>query len=145
MPAKFTRRSIAKLAAAATLITAPSGHLFAQRQERSQAGPASRAPQFPRGFYWGVATAAYQIEGSPDADGKGRSIWDVYAHIPGKMQNGDTGDVAIDHYRRYKEDVKVMKEMGANAYRFSLSWPRVVPTGDGQLNQAGTRLLQPPC
>ena len=61
------------------------------------------------------------------------------------MQNGDTGDVAIDHYRRYKEDVKVMKEMGSNAYRFSISWPRVVPTGDGQLNQAGTRLLQPPC
>src|SRR5262249_32624317 len=79
--------------------------------------------EFPKGFVWGVATAAYQIEGSPDADGKGKSIWDTYAHTPGKIKNGDTGDVANDHYRRYQDDVKLIKEIGAAAYRFSISWP----------------------
>jgi beta-glucosidase len=92
---------------------------------------------FPEGFLWGVATASYQIEGSPDADGKGKSIWDVYAHTPGKMTGGDTGDVAIDHYRRYKEDVALMKDLGVNAYRFSIAWPRIFPKGTGQPNPAG--------
>ena len=94
-------------------------------------------PSFPKGFLWGLATAAYQIEGSPDADGKGKSIWDTYAHTPGKIKNGDTGDVANDHYRRYKEDVKLIKDMGANAYRFSISWPRIFPNGTGQPNPKG--------
>ena len=97
----------------------------------------SAAPQFPSGFYWGVATAAYQIEGSPEADGKGKSIWDTYAHTPGKVQNGDTGDVANDHYRRYKEDVALMKDMGAKAYRFSIAWPRIFPNGAGEANPKG--------
>ncbi|OZI24224.1 beta-glucosidase [Bordetella genomosp. 7] len=92
---------------------------------------------FPRGFRWGVATAAYQIEGAPDADGKGKSIWDVYAHTPGNMANGDTGDVAIDHYHRYREDIQIIRELGANAYRFSISWPRIFPGGTGRLNEAG--------
>ena len=99
--------------------------------------PGATLPTFPEQFLWGVATAAYQIEGSPDADGKGKSIWDTYAHTPGKMKNGDTGDVAIDHYRRYKDDVAVMKEMGVNAYRFSISWPRIFPNGVGKPNQKG--------
>jgi len=99
--------------------------------------PGATLPTFPEQFLWGVATAAYQIEGSPDADGKGKSIWDTYAHIPGKMKNGDTGDVAIDHYRRYKEDVAIMKEMGVNAYRFSISWARIFPNGVGKPNQKG--------
>lgn len=93
--------------------------------------------RFPPGFLWGVATASYQIEGSPDADGKGKSIWDIYSHIPGKMKNGDTGDVAIDHYRRYRDDVALMKQLGVQAYRFSISWPRVFPDGDGQPNPKG--------
>jgi beta-glucosidase len=94
----------------------------------SVGSPADTVPsRFPKGFYWGVATAAYQIEGSPEADGKGKSIWDTYAHTPGKIKNGDTGDVANDHYRHYKEDVALMKNMGANAYRFSISWPRIFP------------------
>src|SRR5215510_12500024 len=93
--------------------------------------------EFPQGFHWGVATASYQIEGSPEADGKGPSIWDTYAHTPGKMKNGDTGDVAIDHYRRYKDDVRLIKEIGASAYRFSISWPRIFPSGSGQPNQKG--------
>lgn len=93
--------------------------------------------QFPDGFKWGVATASYQIEGAPDADGKGQSIWDVYAKIPGKMQNGDTGDVAIEHYTRYREDVGVIRDLGANAYRFSISWPRIFPEGRGSVNEPG--------
>src|SRR3712207_237046 len=76
---------------------------------------------FPSGFYWGAATSAYQIEGAWNEDGKGPSIWDTFAHTPGKIANGDTGDVANDHYRRYKEDVALMKDIGQNAYRFSIS------------------------
>ena len=93
--------------------------------------------EFPKGFYWGVATASYQIEGAWNEDGKGPSIWDTFAHTPGKMKNGDTGDVAIDHYHRYKEDVTVIRDLGANAYRFSISWPRIFPDGTGQPNQKG--------
>ena len=101
------------------------------------ASPRNFGLEFPNGFLWGVATASYQIEGSPDADGKGKSIWDTYAHTPGKIKNGDTGDVAIDHYRRYKEDVTLIKDMGATAYRFSIAWPRVFPTGAGRPNPKG--------
>ncbi len=94
-------------------------------------------PKFPDGFCWGLATASYQIEGAPKADGKGKSIWDTYAHTPGKMKNNDTGDVAIDHYRRYKEDVQLMRQMGAKGYRFSIAWPRIFPKGTGQPNLKG--------
>ncbi len=92
---------------------------------------------FPHGFYWGVATSAYQIEGAWNEDGKGPSIWDTYTHTPGKIKNGDTGDVANDHYHRYKEDVALMKSIGTNAYRFSISWPRIFPDGTGKPNQKG--------
>jgi len=92
---------------------------------------------FPEGFYWGVATASYQIEGAWNEDGKGLSIWDTFAHTPGKMKNNDTGDVAIDHYHRYKEDVQVMRDIGTNAYRFSISWPRIFPNGTGEPNPKG--------
>jgi beta-glucosidase len=95
------------------------------------------SPKFPDGFYWGVATASYQIEGAWNEDGKGPSIWDTFAHTSGKMKNNDTGDVAIDHYHRYKQDVQVMKDMGTTAYRFSISWPRIFPDGTGQPNQKG--------
>jgi beta-glucosidase len=84
-----------------------------------------------------MATAAYQVEGAWNEDGKGPSIWDTYAHTPGKIKNGDTGDVANDHYHRYKEDVALMKSLGASAYRFSISWPRIFPEGRGQPNQNG--------
>ncbi len=88
-------------------------------------------------FLWGTATAAYQIEGSPHADGKGPSIWDTFTHTPGKILDGTTGDVACDHYLRYADDVALMADLGANAYRFSVSWPRVVPTGEGAVEPRG--------
>jgi len=92
---------------------------------------------FPPDFVWGAATAAYQIEGAWNEDGKGENIWDRFSHIPGKVENGDTGDVACDHYHRWREDVALMKEMGLKAYRFSVSWPRVFPKGSGAVNPAG--------
>jgi len=83
--------------------------------------PAAAGRRFPYGFYWGVATSAYQVEGAWDEDGKGESTWDRFAHTPGKTKNSDTGDVANDHYHRYSEDVALMKSIGATAYRFSIS------------------------
>lgn len=101
----------------------------------------SQSPQkdfiFPPGFLWGAATAAHQIEGSPLADGAGASIWTRFAHTPGMTFNGDTGDVACDHYRRWKDDVALMRELGLTAYRFSVSWSRVLPEGTGRVNQKG--------
>lgn len=92
---------------------------------------------FPTDFLWGAATSAYQIEGSPLADGAGPSIWHEFAHTPGRTRDGDTGDVACDHYRRYREDVALMGELGLNAYRFSASWSRVLPEGRGRINPRG--------
>jgi beta-glucosidase len=92
---------------------------------------------FPKGFTWGCATASYQIEGAWNEDGKGESIWDRFSHTPGTVMNGDTGDVACDHYHRYKEDVALMKELGLQSYRFSISWPRIFPRGKGAVNQKG--------
>jgi len=93
--------------------------------------------EFPSGFLWGSATAAYQVEGSPLADGAGPSIWHRFAHTPGMVPSGDTGDVACDHYRRYASDVAIMRQLGMQAYRFSISWSRVLPQGRGPVNQAG--------
>jgi beta-glucosidase len=93
--------------------------------------------QFPDDFLWGVSTAAYQIEGAWNEDGKGPSIWDTFVHTPGRIRNNDTGDVACDHYHRWAEDVALMRELGIGAYRFSISWPRVLPAGRGAVNQAG--------
>lgn len=92
---------------------------------------------FPSDFVWGAATAAYQIEGAWNEDGKSESIWDRFCHTPGRIDNGDTGDVACDHYHRWQEDVRLMKEIGLRAYRFSISWPRVLRDGLGPLNPAG--------
>ena len=90
--------------------------------------------RFPDGFLWGSATSAYQIEGSPLADGAGPSIWHRFSHTPGMTANGETGDVAADHYRRWADDVRLMREIGLNAYRFSVSWSRVLPEGTGRVN-----------
>jgi beta-glucosidase len=95
------------------------------------------ALSFPAGFTWGAATAAYQIEGAPGADGKGPSVWDTFSHTPGKVRGADTGDIACDSYRRYREDADLLESLGLRAYRFSISWPRILPAGDGKVNQAG--------
>ncbi|GAA0709986.1 GH1 family beta-glucosidase [Dokdonella soli] len=96
-----------------------------------------RTYEFPPGFLWGSATSAYQIEGSPLADGAGPSIWQRFVRTPGMVVNGDTGDVACDHYRRYKDDVRLMRELGLQAYRFSIAWARVLPEGKGKVNPRG--------
>ena len=92
---------------------------------------------FPKGFLWGVASSAYQIEGAHDEDGKGPSVWDWYSHLGGKTAGGDTGDVACDHYHRWKEDLDLLRALGVGAYRFSVSWSRVMPEGRGRVNAAG--------
>lgn len=92
---------------------------------------------FPQNFIWGAATASYQIEGAWNEDGKGESIWDRFSHTPGKVTGGDTGDTACDHYHRYKEDIELMRRLGLKAYRFSVSWPRVIPNGRGKINVQG--------
>ncbi|MCA9928646.1 MAG: beta-glucosidase [Anaerolineales bacterium] len=92
---------------------------------------------FPDGFVWGVATSAYQIEGGWNEDGRLPSIWDTFAKTPGKTKNSATGDVACDHYHRWPEDVALMKDLGIQAYRFSVSWPRILPEGQGRVNQKG--------
>ncbi|QRK07420.1 beta-glucosidase [Archangium violaceum] len=93
--------------------------------------------RFPEGFVWGVSTSSYQIEGGAPDDGRGRSIWDTYCATPGKVANGDTGEVACDHYHRYAEDLDLMRDLGAKVYRFSIMWPRVFPEGGGALNAKG--------
>ncbi|MGN8647442.1 glycoside hydrolase family 1 protein [Gracilibacillus sp. HCP3S3_G5_1] len=97
---------------------------------------------FPKQFLWGAASAAYQIEGGWDADGKGPSIWDTFTKIPGKTFQGTNGNVAVDHYHRYKEDVALMAEMGLKAYRFSVAWSRVLPDGNGEVNEKGLQFYE---
>ena len=93
--------------------------------------------RFPEDFHWGTATASYQIEGAWREDGKGESIWDRFTHTPGKIKNGDTGDVACDSYHRYREDVALLREMNLDSYRFSIAWPRIQPDGRGSANAKG--------
>ncbi|MFJ5229247.1 GH1 family beta-glucosidase [Kitasatospora sp. NPDC088391] len=108
-------------------------------QDATATAPAGPGParRFPAGFRWGAATAAYQIEGAAAEDGRTPSIWDTFSRRPGAVRNGDTGDIAADHYHRYRDDVALMTELGLGAYRFSLSWPRVRPGGRGPANEAG--------
>ena len=92
---------------------------------------------FPEGFLWGASTAAYQIEGAWNVNGRGESIWDRFSHTPGLVANGDTGDVACDHYHRWRDDVALMRQLGLKAYRLSIAWPRLLPAGRGRVNEAG--------
>jgi len=92
---------------------------------------------FPGNFVWGVAASAYQIEGAWNEDGKGPSIWDVFSHTPGKIANNENGDIAADHYHRYREDVRLLAELGIPTYRFSIAWSRVLPEGRGKVNPKG--------
>jgi beta-glucosidase len=97
---------------------------------------------FPKNFIWGAATASYQIEGAAHEDGRGETIWDKFSHLPGKVVNDDTGDRACDHYHRYREDVKMMKELGLQGYRFSIAWSRILPEGTGKVNSKGMDFYQ---
>eukprot|EP01036_Dinobryon_divergens_P054704 gene54704-73092_t len=103
---------------------------------RPTPSPMPRDPLRP-GFVWGASTSSYQIEGAAREDGRGESVWDLFCRQPGRIQNGDTGDVACDHYHRYREDVALLRDLGVGAYRFSIAWPRVLPSGRGSPNEAG--------
>src|SRR4051812_10487072 len=96
-----------------------------------------QSARFPEGFLWGTATAAYQVEGAWNEDGKGESIWDRFTHTPGHIERNENADVSCDQYHRYPEDFKLMQQMGIKNYRFSLSWPRIYPQGKGTINQKG--------
>jgi beta-glucosidase len=133
---RFSRRTFARLFGSAALApTALSTFATTASAETASGTPIER--HFPQGFLWGSATASYQVEGAVNEDGRGPSIWDTFSHTPGKVKNNDTGDVANDHYHRYKEDVQLMKALGLKTYRFSVAWPRVFPQGTGTPNPKG--------
>ncbi len=137
MSIRFSRRSFAQLlGGAAGAVSIPAG-----AAELAQSGASARgssdARHFSPGFLWGSATASYQVEGAVKEEGRGPSIWDTFSHTPGKTHDGDTGDVADDHFHRYKEDVQLMKDLGLKCYRFSVAWSRVFPTGTGVPNPKG--------
>ena len=133
---QFSRRSFigTAVAAGATLAAGGSSTVAAEHpRSQSTGGPGS----FPKDFWWGSATAAYQVEGAAAEDGRGPSIWDTFSHTPGKTDGGDTGDVACDQYHRYAEDAKLMADLGVKHYRFSISWSRILPEGRGTVNEKG--------
>jgi beta-glucosidase len=130
-----SRRELMKLAGAGALAVNAAMPAGAATAEQNPHLGHPRA--LPPGFLWGTATAAYQIEGAWRDDGKGESIWDRFAHTPGTIKNDDTGDIALDHYHRAKDDVRLMTELGARSYRFSISWPRIFAQGTGEANAKG--------
>jgi beta-glucosidase len=135
MIAKFSRRHFGKLAGVSALGLAEPAK---SADDAAKPAPDRHAPaSFPTGFVWGTATSAYQIEGAVDEDGRGRSIWDTFAHTPGKIGDHTNADRANDHYHRYQEDVRLIRELGVRAYRFSIAWPRVFPQGSGAPNPRG--------
>src|SRR5580692_1143575 len=133
---RLSRRAFALLASAVALAPPPLRPLAAGTTANAPA-TSSTPLSFPQGFLWGSATASYQVEGAVKEDGRGPSIWDVFSHTPGKTNDGDTGDVANDHYHLYKQDVALMKDLGLKTYRFSVSWSRVFPQGTGTPNPKG--------
>jgi beta-glucosidase len=139
----FSRRQFAKMAAWSALgIPIRSGAAAEGIATPAPQFPNNNSGTFPPGFLWGAATSAYQIEGAVNEDGRGPSIWDRFVHLKGKIVDQSTADVANDHYHRYKEDVQLIKELGAKAYRFSIAWPRVFPEGTGTPNPKGLDFYQ---
>lgn len=137
--AGFSRRSFLASAAGigATLAAGRALGAGATTPKAAQQVLAGAGAGFPTDFQWGVATSSYQIEGAAAKDGRKPSVWDTWSHTPGRTKNGDTGDVACDHYHRYKEDVKLMADLGVKHYRFSIAWPRIIPDGRGAVNEKG--------
>ena len=136
----FKRRSfLAGTAGVAALLAASraQGGMSGAAAATAKGALAAGCASFPKDFWWGAATASYQIEGAANEDGRKPSIWDTFSKTPGKTENGDTGDVADDHYHRYEEDVKLMADLGVKHYRFSIAWPRIIPDGRGAVNQKG--------
>ncbi|MCP4619467.1 MAG: beta-glucosidase [Bradyrhizobium sp.] len=135
---QFSRRQFAGIAAGSMLgLSAPSA-ASGQTQRTSRSEPNRRpSATFPKGFLWGTATSSYQIEGAVNEDGRSPSIWDSFCHTPGTIADRSNGDIAADHYHRYKDDVQLMKALGTKAYRFSIAWPRVFPEGTGTPNPKG--------
>jgi beta-glucosidase len=117
------------------LLAASVGSFALSTKPRLSAADDDRV--FPADFAWGASTSSYQIEGAVDADGRGKSIWDAFSHTPGRTKNGDTGDVACDHYNRWREDISLLSQGGFNAYRFSTAWPRILPAGSGAVEPRG--------
>ena len=136
MPIQLTRRELA-MGGASTLAGSETAVPFSARPTENAIGEPKDSRAFPPGFLWGTATAAYQIEGAVTEDGRGPSIWGTFTHTPGKIRNEDNGDVADDHYHRYRDDVQSMKGLGLRAYRFSISWARIFPHGTGAPNPKG--------
>ncbi len=135
---KFSRRDFAKIAGAAALGATALPVNGAERPEiEALIDNQNGQRTFPKVFLWGSATAAYQVEGAVKEDGRGPTIWDTFSHTPGKTVDGATGDVATDHYHRYKEDIALMKALGVKTYRFSIAWSRVFPDGNGKPNPKG--------
>jgi beta-glucosidase len=128
------------LQALAAFAGTPLGVLVRLAAAQAPAPHSSAAPKpmaFPKGFLWGAATAAYQVEGAWNEDGKGESIWDRFSHTPGNIKNGATGDVACDSYHRYREDIALLKQLNLKSYRYSIAWPRIQPSGRGPANSRG--------
>jgi beta-glucosidase len=133
----ISRRLFGKIAAGSAAVAASGFSLPAFAKGQAGSAPSPGRLQYPEGFLWGCATAAYQVEGGAKDDGRGPSLWDVFSHTPGKTHDGDTGDVADDSYHLYKEDVRLLKNLGVQTYRMSMSWSRIFPEGKGRVNQAG--------
>src|SRR3954447_26489930 len=140
MPFKtFSRRQFARIAgwSALGMSMLSAGPGLAQSNQKNETATRGVSSGFPDGFVWGTATSAYQIEGAVNEDGRGPSIWDRFVHTPGTISDHSNGDVADDHFHRYKEDIQLMKALGTKTYRFSIAWPRVLPEGTGTPNPKG--------
>jgi beta-glucosidase len=138
MTQMISRRALVRLlgAASAALSMPTLGRAIPENEVKSShIGGSPRL--FPPGFLWGTATASYQVEGAVKEDGRGKTIWDTFSHTPGKVHNGDTGDISVDYFHRYKEDIQLMRDLGVKTFRFSIAWSRIFPTGTGPANPQG--------
>src|SRR5213596_3579692 len=127
-----SRRKFLGVSAASLALASPArGAAKSDKADKDKGSP------FPKDFVWGVATASYQVEGAANEDGRGASVWDTFCKKKGVIFDGNTGEIACDHYHRYKDDVALMKTLGVKSYRFSVSWPRVLPNGVGAVNGKG--------